>query len=100
MAIGFDVNGMFDCYQSEIQKKNNEARPLFDAGIASIQAAIDSLVAKKVPVDNPAVVQLSTQLAELMKKKSAFVTSITKQYADLDEQRRKFVDNILGGAIA
>lgn len=100
MAIGFDVNGMFDCYQSEIQKKNNEAMPLFDAGIASIQAAIDSMVAKRIPQDNPAMVQLSTQLVELMKKKNAFVTSITKQYADLDEQRRKFVENILGGAIA
>jgi len=96
MTVGFDVNVMFDCFQSELQSKKNEAVAMFSSGEASIRAGINAMVANKVPDDNSSLVALRNQLATLMEKSGLFTNSITKQFADLDEQRQKFVKNLLG----
>ena len=96
MTVGFDVNVMFDCFQSELQSRKNEAVAMFSSGDASIRAGINSMVANKVPDDNPALVALRNQLATLVEKSEVFTNSIAKQFADLDEQRQRFVKTLLG----
>lgn len=96
MNVGFDVNGMFDCFQSELQSRKNDAVAMFESGQASIRAGIDAMVTRKVPEDNESLKRLRAQLTELVSKSEEFAASIAKQFADLDEQRRSFVKNLLG----
>lgn len=97
MLVGSDVNLMFDCYHSELQSRKNDTVAMFMSGEASIRAGINSMIANKVPDDHAMLVALREQLTALVEKSTAFTSSIANQFADLDEQRQKFVKNVLGG---
>ena len=98
LELSSDVATLFDCYQSELMQKKNEAMQQFENGVNLRQSTITAMAANKMSDDQPNVVSVKQSLADLLSKREAFALAIQEKFVDLGKQQENFFKKFIGGA--
>lgn len=98
IELGTDVTALFDCYQSDLMQRKNDAMKQFENGVNLIQATITGMASNKVPDDNTSLVSLKQSLADLITKRDDFARLIEQKFIDLGKQQQSFFEKLVGGA--
>lgn len=96
MELGTHVTSLFDCYQSELMDKKNEAMSKFESGVNLLQSTIAAMATNKVPDDNEALQNMKKSLEALLIKREEFAKSIASKFIDLGNQQKFFFDKLIG----
>lgn len=98
IELGADVTALFDCYQSELMQRKNDALKQFENGVNLIQSTITAMVSNKVPDDNESLVKMRQSLADLIVKRDDFAKLIGEKFVELGRQQQSFFEKLIGGA--
>lgn len=99
MELGADVAALFDCYQSELMQRKNDAMKQFENGVSMIQSTITAMVSNKVPDDNESLVKMKQSLDDLIVKRDDFTKLIGEKFVELSKQQQSFFERLIGGAV-
>lgn len=94
--LGSEVTSLFDCYQTDlIQRRNVEAQK-FEQGISLLQAAINSMIANKMPPDHEAVVTANNQLSKFISQRDSYFNLTEAKLKELQQMQQSFFEKLLG----
>lgn len=99
VELGTDVTALFDCYQSELMQRKNDAMKQFENGVNLIQSTITAMVLNKIPDDNESLVKMKQSLADLIVKRDDFTRLIEDKFVELGKQQKSFFERLVGGAV-
>lgn len=94
MEHGWEVAALFECYQNEILKQKDEGFANFGAGISMVQAALTSMTANKVPLDNENFLKLNSQLTEMLKQREDFSAHMIENLDKMSLTQSNFIDSM------
>jgi hypothetical protein len=94
--LGSEVTSLFDCYQTDLISRRNETAQQFEQGISLLQAAVNSMIANKMPPDHDAVVTTNNRLSELISKRDSFFILMEEKLKELQQQQQSFFEELLG----
>ncbi len=94
--LGSEVTSLFDCHQTELIKQRNGAAQIFEQGISLLQAAVNSMIANKMPPDHETVVNANNKLSELISKRDSFFNLMEEKLKELQQQQQSFFEKMLG----
>ena len=96
VELGTDVTALFDCYQSDLMQRKNDAMKQFENGVNLIQSTISAMVANKIPDDNESLMKMKLSLADLIAKRDAFAVNIQEKFVELGKQQKSFFEKLIG----